>query len=151
VSLGLSHAFLLADSVTERGKVDAEFAAEFARRTEKLVRPWYEEALANDRGRAGMWEATLRGQPMGRPPAGVITFGLAVAASTQDAEVWRRVANVMMMLAGPHTLYADQEIAQRIGRVLAGGPPPQLPGATRADLVAAVSAATTRRPFAIAD
>ncbi|HEY0804757.1 MAG TPA: tryptophan 7-halogenase [Pseudonocardiaceae bacterium] len=148
VSLGLSHAFLLADSLAEHGKVDVEFATEFARRTAALVRPWYEEALANDRGRAGMWEATLHGQPMGRPPADVVTFGLAVAASTQDAEIWRRVANVMMMLAGPHALYADPEIAQRIGRVLSSGPPPQLPGASRADLVAAVNAA---QPLAVAD
>ncbi len=149
VSLGLSHAFLLADFLAEHGKVDAGFAAEFARRTEKLVRPLYEESLANDRGRAGMWEATLHGQPMGRPPAGVITFGLAVAASTQDAVVWRRVANVMMMLAQPSALYADPEIGQRIGRVLAGGPPMQLPGASRADLIAAVQAAG--RPMAVAD
>jgi len=149
VSLGLSHAFLLADFLAEHGTVDGEFAAEFARRTEALVRPWYEEALANDRGRAMMWEATLRGAPMGRPPAGVVNFGMAVAASTQDAVVWRRVANVMMMLRQPGALYADPEIAQRIGRVLSSGPVMQLPGASRADLVAAVNAAN--RPMAIAD
>lgn len=150
VSLGLSHAYLLADHLAEHGSVDAEFATEFARRTQALVRPWYEEALANDRGRAGMWEATLHGQPMGRPPAGVVTFGTAVAASTGDAEVWRRVANVMMMLAKPAALYADQEIGQRIGRVLAGGPPMQLPGASREQLIAAVRAAD-QKPMAIAD
>jgi 2-polyprenyl-6-methoxyphenol hydroxylase-like FAD-dependent oxidoreductase len=151
VSLGLSHAFLLADLLAEHGSAGGEFPAEFARRTQALVRPWYEEALANDRGRAGLWEATLHGQSMGRPPAGVVNFGMAVAASTGDAVVWRRVANVMMMLAEPAALYADPEIGQRIGRVLAGGPPMQLPGASRADLVAAVNAAGANRPMAIAD
>ncbi|HEX4721460.1 MAG TPA: tryptophan 7-halogenase [Pseudonocardiaceae bacterium] len=157
VSLGLSHAFLLADLLTEHGSVDAAFTGEFTARTARLVRPWYEEALANDRGRAGMWEAALHGAPMGRPPAGVVTFGVAVAASTMDADVWRRVANVMMMLAEPGALYADREIGQRIGRALASGPPPQLPGASRADLVAAVNAtnaanaAGESRPMAIAD
>jgi hypothetical protein len=105
------------------------------------MRPWLEEARANDRGRAAMWQATLHNQPMGRPPAGVVSFGLAVAASTRDEEVWRRVANVMMMLKGPATLYADDEIRARIGKVLAAGPPPQLPGATRAELIKAVTTA----------
>jgi hypothetical protein len=94
--------------------------------------------VANDRGRAGLWEATLAGVAPQRPPAGMVTFGTAVAASTQDAQVWRRVANVMMMLAPPSALYGDEDIRQRVGRALAGGPPPQLPGASRADLVNAV-------------
>jgi hypothetical protein len=46
----------------------------------------------------------------------------------------------MMSLVSPAELYANDEMRERIGRALsAGGPPPQLPGASRADLVAAVS------------
>lgn len=146
VSLGLSHAFLLADLLDEHPEVSAEQAVEFAKRTEHLVRPWFEEAVANDRGRAGLWEATLRGQQPARPPADVVTFGLAVAAASRDEEVWRRVANVMMMLAPPSALYADEEIRRRIGGVLSGGPPPQLPGADRAGLVAAVTGARRTQP-----
>jgi hypothetical protein len=88
-----------------------------------------------------MWRASLDGLPPQQPPAGVVTFGAAAAASTRDAEVWRRLVNVMMMLAPPATLYADPEIGARIGRALAAGPPPQLPGASRAQLVAAVAGA----------
>lgn len=143
VSLGLQHAFLLADLLDEHPAVDAEQAAKFHQRTETLVRPWYEEALANDRGRAMLWEATVSGRQPQRPPAGVVTFGLAVAAASQDEEIWRRVANVMMMLRPPSALYADDEIRQRVGRVLSGGPPPQLPGASRPDLLAAITAATS--------
>jgi 2-polyprenyl-6-methoxyphenol hydroxylase-like FAD-dependent oxidoreductase len=141
VSLGLAHAFLLADLIAEHPRVDEAQAAEFTRRTERLVRPWLEEAKANDRGRAALWQATLRQEPPQRPPAGVVNFGLAVAASVRDVEVWRRVANVMMMLRPPATLYADDEVKARIARVLSQGPPPQLPGASRAGLVAAVTAA----------
>jgi 2-polyprenyl-6-methoxyphenol hydroxylase-like FAD-dependent oxidoreductase len=141
VSLGLKHAYLLADLVEEHPTVDEKQAKEFSARTEALVRPWFEEAIANDRGRAGLWEATLAGRPPLRPPAGVVTFGVAVAASTQDEEIWRRIANEMMMLVPPSALYADPEIAQRIGKVLASGPPPQLPGASRADLVRAIAGA----------
>ena len=56
--------------------------------------------------------------------------------------MWRRVAQVMMSLVSPAELYANDEITERVGRALAGGPPPQLPGASRADLVAAVRGAT---------
>jgi 2-polyprenyl-6-methoxyphenol hydroxylase-like FAD-dependent oxidoreductase len=146
VSLGLSHAFLLADLLAEQPAVTPAQATEFARRTAELVRPWFEEAVANDRGRAGMWTATLHGEAPQRPPAGVVTFGLAVAASTADEVVWRRVANVMMMLAPPRALYADEEIRERVGKVLAGGPPPQLPGASRSDLVNAVANALRAQP-----
>jgi 2-polyprenyl-6-methoxyphenol hydroxylase-like FAD-dependent oxidoreductase len=141
VSLGLSHAVMLAELLaefTEPGQAQAE---QFSARSTQLMRPWLEEAIANDRGRAGMWEATLRGQASQRPPAGMVTFGSAVAASTKDEEVWRRVANVMMMLDQPAALYADEQIRSRIGRALAAGPPPQLPGAGRAELIAAVSGA----------
>jgi 2-polyprenyl-6-methoxyphenol hydroxylase-like FAD-dependent oxidoreductase len=141
VSLGLSHAYLLADLIEEHPDVDDKQAAEFSARTEALVKPWWEEAIANDRGRAGLWEATLAGRPPQRPPAGVVSFGVAVAASTQDEEVWRRIANEMMMLMPPASLYADPEIAGRIGRVLASGPPPQLPGASRPELCQAVAGA----------
>ena len=141
VSLGLAHAYLLADLVQEHPAVDGRQAAEFVARTAALLTPWWEEAVANDRGRAALWEATLAGRPPQRPPAGVVTFGTAVAASTQDEVVWRRIASEMMMLVPPAALYADQEIAGRVGRVLAAGPPPQLPGATRADLRNAVAGA----------
>ncbi|HEX3784150.1 MAG TPA: FAD-dependent oxidoreductase [Pseudonocardiaceae bacterium] len=142
VSLGLSHAFALADLLAEHPTVDVEQAVRFARETEALVRPWFEESLANDRGRAGLWQATLNQQPPMMPPAGMVTFGTAVAASTADPVVWRQVAKVMMMLAQPPSLYADPDIKERVGKALRGGPPPQLPGASREDLVAAVSAAT---------
>ncbi|HUY45924.1 MAG TPA: FAD-dependent oxidoreductase [Streptosporangiaceae bacterium] len=146
VSLGLTHAFVLADVLDTHPHGSSEQAQEFANRTQALLQPWWEEAVGSDRGRAGLWEAALHGRPPQRPPAGVVTFGLAVAASTQDEEVWRRVANVMMMLKPPGALYADDEIRDRVWAVLAGGPPPQLPGASRAELVTAVSDVVARQP-----
>ncbi|ALG08674.1 FAD-dependent oxidoreductase [Kibdelosporangium phytohabitans] len=142
VSLGLQHAYLLADMLDEHPEVGPKQAQAYVELTERLLRPWWEEAIINDRGRAAMWEATVAGQPPQRPPAGVVNFGIAVAASTKDEEVWRRVANVMMMLKTPDTLYQDPEIKARIGKALAGGPPPQLPGASRADLVDVVAKAS---------
>ncbi|HEV3360682.1 MAG TPA: FAD-dependent monooxygenase [Pseudonocardiaceae bacterium] len=142
VSLGLSHAFALADLLAEHPTVDADQAVLFAQRTAELVTPWYEESIANDRGRAGMWLATLNNQPPQMPPPGVVNFGTAVAASVADVVVWRQVARVMMMLAQPPSLYADPGIRERVGKALSGGPPPQLPGASREELIAAVVGTT---------
>lgn len=141
VSLALAHVYELADLLTAHPSVDRGQAAKFAGATKALLAPWLGEAIANDRGRAGMWEAVAAGQPPRMPPPGVVHFGAAVAASTKDAEVWRRVAQVMMSLVSPAELYANDEMAQRIGKALAGGPPPQLPGASRADLIAAIAPA----------
>lgn len=146
VSLALREAFELADLLRSSPGAEAEQAAKWAALAGGLVRPWWEEAVANDRGRAAMWEATLRGTPAGPPPRGQISFGLAVAASTQDEVIWRRIANVMMMLAEPPALYADSEIALRVGKVLASGPPPRLPGASREALVDAVGGALEGEP-----
>ncbi|HEX4831660.1 MAG TPA: FAD-dependent oxidoreductase [Trebonia sp.] len=144
VSVALREAFELADLLSKG--TEPQQATRWAQLTADLVRPWLEEAIANDRDRATLWEATLAGRPLGRPPAGVISFGLAVAASTQDEVIWRRIANVMMMLAEPPALYADREIGMRIGKVLSSGPPPRLPGASRADLVSAISGALAAEP-----
>ena len=139
VSLALAHVYELVDLLAAHPSVDRGQAAKFAGATKALLAPWLGEAIANDRGRAGMWEAVAAGQPPRMPPPGVVHFGAAVAASTKDAEVWRRVAQVMMSLVSPAELYANDEMAQRIGKALAGGPPPQLPGANRADLIAAIA------------
>jgi 2-polyprenyl-6-methoxyphenol hydroxylase-like FAD-dependent oxidoreductase len=144
VSLALAHVYALADLLAAQPTVDRGQAAAFAGATKGLLAPWLGEAIANDRGRAGLWEAVAAGQRPQLPPPGVVHFGAAVAASISDVEVWRRVAHVMMSLTSPAELYANEEMAGRIGAALAGGPPPQLPGATRAELIAALEAAVTR-------
>jgi flavin-dependent dehydrogenase len=141
VSLALAHVYELADLLDAHPTVDRTQAARFAGATKALLAPFLGEAIANDRGRAGLWEAVAAGQQPQMPPPGVVHFGAAVAASLKDVEVWRRVAHVMMSLTSPAELYANEEMAQRIGRALAGGPPPQLPGASRAELTAALAAA----------
>lgn len=145
VSLALAHVYELADLLDAHPSVDRGQAAKFAGATKALLAPWLGEAIANDRGRAALWEAVAAGQPPRMPPPGVVHFGVAVAASTKDVEVWRRVAHVMMSLTSPAELYANPEMAERIGRAMAGGPPPQLPGASRAELVAAITGTDTAR------
>jgi 2-polyprenyl-6-methoxyphenol hydroxylase-like FAD-dependent oxidoreductase len=141
VSLALAHAFGLADVLEAHPDQPEASGREFATFTGELLAPWHAEAVANDRGRAMMWRATLDGTPLGPPPPGVLTFGTVAAVSAVDPQVWRRVARVMMSLAPPQTLYADPEIAARVGRALSSGEVPHLPGAPRDELVSLVSRA----------
>jgi 2-polyprenyl-6-methoxyphenol hydroxylase-like FAD-dependent oxidoreductase len=141
VSLALAHAYRVADLLTAHPDVDDEQAAEVARETDRLFRPWFDEAVQHDLGRARLWRATLRGESLPRPPADVVTFGTAVLAAAVDPVVWRRLVRVMMSLDPPATVYADEETRARVQDALAAGPGPQLPAPTRAQLVGVVRAA----------
>jgi 2-polyprenyl-6-methoxyphenol hydroxylase-like FAD-dependent oxidoreductase len=141
ISLALAHIFTLVDLLEEQPAVDQAQAARFAGASAGLPRPWLGESIGNDRGRAMLWEATVNGGAPPQPPPGVLTFGAVVAAAAKDVAIWRRVAQVMMTLVSPAELYANEEIAQRVGRALSSGPPPMLPGASREELVAAVTGA----------
>jgi 2-polyprenyl-6-methoxyphenol hydroxylase-like FAD-dependent oxidoreductase len=141
VSLALANAYALADVLKRNPDDTVAQQREMAEVTERLFRPWLVDAIRTDRGRAGLWKATLAGQQPPQPPPGVVTFGSAVAAAAVDPVVWRRVVRMMMMLSEPDELYADPEIAQRVGAVLSAGPPPQFPAPSRPELAEAVTAA----------
>jgi len=141
VSLALAHAHALGEVLAGHEAVDVEQNRLMAEATERLLRPWYEEAVANDAGRAGLWRATIEGRAPATPPPGVVTFGAVAQAAATDAVVWRRLVRVMMSLDAPQTVYADDEVRDRVRAALAAGPPHQPPEPGRAQLVDAVTAA----------
>lgn len=141
VSLALAHAYRIADVLAAHPPVDTEQARLLTAAAERLFTPWFEDAVANDRGRAGLWRATLHGQRPPAPPPGVVTFGAVAAAAAVDTVVWRRLVRMMMSLDPPATVYADDEVRTRIGAALAAGSVPQPPAPTRAELVDCVSEA----------
>jgi 2-polyprenyl-6-methoxyphenol hydroxylase-like FAD-dependent oxidoreductase len=141
VSLALAQAYRLADVLCEYPEGDARQAA-VSDANEELFGPWWQDAVHNDRARSRLWRSTVDNLALPRPPTGgPLNFGTAVAASAVDPVVWRRIARTMMMLAKPAELYEDPDIQARVGAALSRGPVPQLPGATRAELVAAVAGA----------
>lgn len=141
VSLALAHAHALGEVLAAHEAVDVAQNRLMAEATERLLRPWYEEALANDAGRAGLWRATLAGRAPAAPPPGVVTFGAVAQAAATDAVVWRRLVRVMMSLDAPETVYADDEVRERVRAALAAGPPHQPPEPARAQLVDAATSA----------
>ena len=141
ISLAFAHAYQLGDVLSSYPDVGNEQAREVAHATERLFSPWVAEAVQNDRGRAMLWKSTINGTSLPPMPPGMVTFGSVVAAAATDPVVWRRVARVMMMLAPPTALYADEEIRGRVAQAFAAGAPPQIPAPSREELVSVVTSA----------
>ncbi|MFL6075749.1 MAG: tryptophan 7-halogenase [Mycobacteriales bacterium] len=143
VSLALAHAYLLADTLTEHPEAGEAQSRAFAAATERLLLPWFHEAVQNDRGRGGMWRATVNGVKLGPPPTDQVNFGTVAAAAGTDAFLWRRLVRVMMMLSTPDSVYADEEVTVRVKRALTGGGhgPALPPAPSRDELVAVVAEA----------
>jgi 2-polyprenyl-6-methoxyphenol hydroxylase-like FAD-dependent oxidoreductase len=139
VSLALAHAFAMAEVLKADPSVGEEQAREMAQVTERLFTPWFEEAVQNDRGRGGLWRATVSGVTMPPPPEHVITFGAVAEAGATDPVVWRRLVRVMMSLSTPDTVYGDEDVRARVTKALAARNGHGLPGASREQLVQAVT------------
>ncbi|MFB7382194.1 FAD-dependent oxidoreductase [Kitasatospora purpeofusca] len=134
VSLAIAHVLGLADLVREHPEPDAEQAALAAGLAGRTFRPWFEDAVRNDAGRARLWRATVAGQQLPPLPPDVLTFGTVAEAAGTDEVVWRRLVRTMMSLDNPAGLYEDEEIRLRVKQAVAGGPPP-FPAPDRATLV----------------
>ncbi|GAB2858770.1 hypothetical protein GCM10027176_71600 [Actinoallomurus bryophytorum] len=139
VSLALAHAYALAEVLRNEPNVGEAQAREAARVAERLFTPWFNEAVQNDRGRGGLWRATVTGVTLPPPPEHVITFGAVAEAAGSDPVVWRRLVRVMMSLSTPDTVYGDEEIRVRVRKALAASNGHGLPGASREQLVRAVN------------
>ncbi|MEV6972754.1 tryptophan 7-halogenase [Kitasatospora sp. NPDC093806] len=134
VSLALAHVLGLADLVREHPEPDAEQAALAAGLAGRTFRPWFEDAVRNDAGRARLWRATVAGRQLPPLPPDVITFGTVAEAAATDEVVWRRLVRSMMSLDHPAGVYEDEEIRLRVKQAAAAAPPP-FPGPSRSTLV----------------
>jgi 2-polyprenyl-6-methoxyphenol hydroxylase-like FAD-dependent oxidoreductase len=141
VSLSLAHAYALAEVLTAHPEVGQEQSRAVAEATERLYRPWFEESVQNDRGRAMLWQATVEGRTLPSPPPHVLTFGQVAEAGATDPVVWRRLVRVMMTLSPPDTVYADEEIRTRVRAALKNGGGHGLPGASREQMMRALGQA----------
>ncbi|GAA0614175.1 tryptophan 7-halogenase [Streptomyces crystallinus] len=134
MSLALAHAFRLADLLAAHPAVDRAQSRAAARAAEALFLPWYEQSAAADRERIARWRGHVQGAgaPEARPSA------LAAAART-DGVVWRALTRMLMGLATPAELLADEKL---LARVRAAAPAPARPRAPeREELVRLVHAA----------
>ncbi|WP_016905310.1 tryptophan 7-halogenase [Streptomyces xiaopingdaonensis] len=140
VSLAIAHATALVDLLGDHPEPDEEQARAAAELARETFTPWFEDAVRNDAGRAGLWRATLAGNPPQKPPEGVLTFADLAEASGTDPVVWRRMVRSMMSLDDPAAMYGDEEIRLRVKQA-AASPVPGFPAPDRASFVETLRAA----------
>jgi 2-polyprenyl-6-methoxyphenol hydroxylase-like FAD-dependent oxidoreductase len=148
ISLALAHVFTLADLLASRPEASLEQTTAMAVATERLLTPWYAEAVRTDRQRAALWRATVTGQelpprPPGRPGSGGPSIREVNEAAMTDPVVWRRMVRMMMSLSTPDKLYDDEDIRRRVAEALAArtGPARRADPVPREEFVRRVTAA----------
>ncbi|MGW1836512.1 FAD-dependent oxidoreductase [Streptomyces sp. NPDC002067] len=130
VSLALDHAFRLADLLAELPDIDITQRRAAARMTHDLFLPWYEQSVASDRLRIARWRAAADGTPAPAAPAPhgeLPTTEEIVNAARSDGTVWRGLTRMLMTLATPAELFADDKFLSRVRQAAPAGPTPSPP------------------------
>jgi hypothetical protein len=98
---------------------------------QSLLRPWFEDSVAQDRVRNALW----RGEPAPQTPPDTITLQQIAAASRHDDVVWHALARRSGMLDEPDAIFARTDVLARVQRVLAQHPSSAPPGPSKHDLL----------------
>jgi flavin-dependent dehydrogenase len=144
LTVGFKHARLLRDVLRGAAGDPAEVVRETDRRTEAEVAPWYHAQIALDRTRVAEIEA-LRDGRVPPPPADGLARDIQslFAAMTASADLFRAAIEYVATITPAQDILKRPEIAEgiRTARAAAKGPPPPLPGPTRAQLLDIVGTA----------
>jgi 2-polyprenyl-6-methoxyphenol hydroxylase-like FAD-dependent oxidoreductase len=136
-SLGLAHAIALRNVMREHPEDSARLAEAFDRVTEDTLTPWYRDQVDRDYQVAAEFQAAVDGTSPARPPhdpAKQMQAALLAAASV-DPDVARAFFDVFSCLALPAEVMGRPGIRAKVAAYV-GLEPPQMPGPTRAELVA---------------
>lgn len=136
MSLAARHAIAIADLVGAEGRGDLRrLAIRADELAESLLRPWFEDSVAQDRVRTALWS----GASSAPTPRGAITLQQIAAASRHDDDVWHALARRTGMLEEPSAIFARTDVLDRVRSVLARDLPPPPPGPSRDDLLRAIA------------
>lgn len=139
-SFGAMHAQVLRDVLAKQGAADADtLVRAFAAETAVVVAPYVDATLSYDRHRLAEIDAEIAGEPYETAdPAWPVTTALW-AGAPQDPLLARVLATIASVHATAAELFADREL---VGQVMAyRGGPRRVGGASRAELLAAISTA----------
>ena len=143
-SIGALHACVLRDVVAKEGTDDPDtLVLRFAAETAATVAPYLDSTLSFDRHRLAEIEADAAGVPYEpEDPAWAMTRALGAGART-DPVVARALAAIASAQALPAEVLGDPTVLGHAAAFL--GRPHYAPGASRAELLAAVRGATGSR------
>ena len=143
-SIGALHACVLRDAVAKEGTDDPDtLVLRFAAETAATVAPYLDSTLSFDRHRLAEIEADTAGVPYEpEDPAWAMTRALGAGART-DPVVARALAAIASVQALPAEALGDPAVLGHAAAFL--GRPHYAPGASRAELLAAVRGAAGSR------
>jgi 2-polyprenyl-6-methoxyphenol hydroxylase-like FAD-dependent oxidoreductase len=143
-SIGALHACVLRDVVAKEGTDDPDtLVLRFAAETAATVAPYLDSTLSFDRHRLAEIEADAAGVPYEpEDPAWAMTRALGAGART-DPVVARALAAIASVQALPAEVLGDPAVLGHAAAFL--GRPHYAPGASRAELLAAVRGAAGSR------
>jgi 2-polyprenyl-6-methoxyphenol hydroxylase-like FAD-dependent oxidoreductase len=138
VTLALVSAYLVRDALRvddPEGQVRALDEAVL-----REMEPFVRNSQEVDARALARWRHRLYGMPEPPPPDGV-TYEDVIAAAMTDRTVWQAFMHTVLLLRSPDTLLADPYVAERAAAAKAAAIPPPPSPVTRAEILAAVSAA----------
>lgn len=135
--LGLLHAIALRDALRENPEDPARLVEAFEQVTEETLTPWYRDQIERDYQRAVEMQAVIDGRepdlPTDDPAKQILTAFLA--AASVDPDVARAFFDVVACLALPAEVMGRPGIREKVAAFI-GVKPPQMPGPSRAELIA---------------
>ena len=143
VTVGTTHALRLRDVLRDTSDDPRALVERFDAVTESEIAPWYHAQIAVDRMRFAQMEA-LREERQPTAPASELAKQCAslFRAMMADADLFRAGLEYVGTITPIQKILQRTEVAERVAVVseaLRGGPPPQIPGPTRAQLLAILS------------
>lgn len=137
MSLAAQHAFFVADIVGQGGLGDLRrLAMSVDEIAQHMLRPWFEDSVAQDRLRNALW----RGEPRPQTPQDVVTLQQIALAARHDDVVWHALARRSGMLDAPNAIFTRHDVLARVRSVLAQHAPTPMPGPSKADLLQVIDA-----------
>jgi len=143
---GSGHAVIVAEALAELfgGRADEELTLAMDAATVGGVEPYFRNALAQDSLTRARWREKLYDEAPDLDPAleeHALAWERAFVTGFADREVWGAVNRAANLLRSPDDVLADSDVSERVAAAMQRGLPSMPPLATRAELLAAATAA----------
>jgi len=133
------HAAALRELLSDAPADPTELARSWYDATMATVEPWYRGTLSFDQGRLAQIHAEMEGRVFEPSPEYEMTMALQ-AATGKDAEMLRAFLEIAGVIATPDDVFARPGMFERVIELGSGWRDERLPGMSREELLAVVSA-----------
>jgi hypothetical protein len=139
ISIGVIHAAGLRDLMKDAPADPVELATSWYDTTMETVEPWYRGTLSFDQGRLAQIHAEMAGERFEPEPEYEMTMALQTAA-LKDPEMLRTFLDIAGVIEAPANVFARPGLFEKVIELGSGWRQEALPGLSREELLAVVSA-----------